>query len=235
MGLPESLLAMFLVGLAGGVHCVGMCGAIVATFAGAGPAARPAQALAYNAGRITSYAIAGALVGAIGSLARYADAILPAQQILYAVAAATLVLVGFALAGATRVLGPLERAGAVVWQRIRPLTRGVLPASTPLRAYALGGLWGWVPCGLVYGALATALAAGDWRRGALLMAAFGAGTLPLMLGSGLAAAKLVRTPRARRVLGVTVVVLGVAGLAHLAGSSGLVAHAIALCFGSGRG
>lgn len=248
--IPATLGAMFLLGLAGGVHCVGMCGGIVTALASAAPApavaprrviriepARPPRRLAillgYNAGRIGTYAIAGALVGALGSLTLYANALLPVQRTLYVAVSLMLVLTGLYIAGVTRVLGVVEQAGGVLWRRVQPFTRGFLPASTPSRAVAAGALWGWVPCGLVYSALLPALASGNPAKGAAMMAAFGAGTLPWLIAGGALVARLARwrtTPFGRRMLGGAIAVLGAAGLAHMAHATGAIEHVLALCF-----
>ena len=106
------LWTTFVLGLMGSLHCAGMCGAIVSAFAGAAGSQRPVNVLAYNAGRIASYSFAGAIVGIIGSTARYADAFLPAQQLLYALAAGMLVVMGLALAGAARELRRRQRGSA---------------------------------------------------------------------------------------------------------------------------
>ena len=146
--------ALFLVGLASGVHCVGMCGGIVTAFSAPQPllpaAALWRRQLAFNAGRVSSYAVAGALAGLIGSGA-YAVAAAPAQAALYAAANLMLVLIGLYLAGLSGAAAWLERLGAPLWRRLQPLAVRLRPHS-----FAAGAVWGWLPCGLVYGALATA-------------------------------------------------------------------------------
>ena len=74
------------------------------------------------------------------------------------------------------LLAPLERAGAVVWRRLAPLLKPLLPPRDPLRALAVGALWGWLPCGLVYAQLSVAGTAGGALQGGLVMALFGLGT-----------------------------------------------------------
>jgi sulfite exporter TauE/SafE len=93
------------------------------------------------------------------------------------IAAALLVAaIGVQLLLGRPLLAPLERAGAVVWRRLAPLLRPLLPPRDPLRAVAVGALWGWLPCGLVYAQLSVAAAAGGALQGALVMALFGLGT-----------------------------------------------------------
>lgn len=210
---PDSgFLALFLVGLLGGGHCVGMCGGIVGALSLGG--ARFSLHLAYNAGRIASYAAAGALAGAFGSASQLLAGQLPARLALYLFANFMLVLLGLYLMGATRSLRWIERAGHRIWQRLRPLTRHFLPARTPAQAFPLGLLWGWLPCGMVYGALATALSSGSAGRGAGLMLAFGLGTLPTLLLAGALAVRLnefLARPVIRFSAGLLVLAMGIHG------------------------
>jgi sulfite exporter TauE/SafE len=206
--------SMFAAGLASGVHCVAMCGGIVAAFdAGRVIPIREkvdwGRRLAFNAGRISTYAAAGAVAGALGGAA-YASAALPAQEVLSVAISLMLVVVGLHLAGG-RVLAPFEALGMPLWRRLQPLAARLLPASTPLQGFAAGLVWGWLPCAMVYAALLGAAAAGSAARGALAMAAFGAGTLPFLLAAGWLAARM----RAwRAVAAATLVGFGVFGLAH---------------------
>ena len=216
--MPDSAyLALFLVGLLGGTHCVGMCGGIVGALSLGAPA-RWSMHLAYNAGRILSYAAAGALAGALGAASLTLDGQAPVRLGLYLLANLMLVALGLYLLGVTRALAFTERAGQHLWRRIQPLTRRFLPAKTVVQAFPLGLLWGWLPCGLVYSALATALSAGSPARGALLMLAFGLGTLPNLLLAGILLARLnefVRRPAVRIASGLLVLGFGIYGLIGL--------------------
>jgi sulfite exporter TauE/SafE len=210
----DSLFALFLVGLLGGTHCVGMCGGIVGALS-MGGAPRPSLHLAYNLGRISSYTLAGAIVGALGSASLALAGQLPLRVALYVLANLMLIALGFYLMGVTRALAFTERVGQNLWQRIQPLTRRFLPAQSVAQAFPLGMVWGWLPCGLVYSALATALAAGSATQGAMLMLAFGLGTLPNLLLAGLLLVRLrhiVQRPWVRMVSGLLVAGFGVWGL-----------------------
>jgi hypothetical protein len=207
--------AMLAAGLASGVHCVGMCGGIVTAF----DARRTipirergawARRLAFNAGRISTYATAGAVAGGVGAAA-YAAGALPAQETLQVAVNVMLVFVGLYLAGAGSLLSRVEAIGMPLWRRLQPLAARLLPARTPPQGYAAGLVWGALPCAMVYAALLAAAAAGSAARGALAMAAFGLGTLPFLLAAGWFAARL----RAwRRVAGALVIGFGVFGLAQ---------------------
>lgn len=213
--MPESgYFALFLVGLLGGTHCIGMCGGIVGALSLGGPA-RWSLHLAYNAGRILSYTAAGALAGALGAAGIGLGGDAPVRIVLYLVANLMLVALGLYLLGVTRALAFTERLGQRLWLHIQPLTRRFLPARTVAQAFPLGVLWGWLPCGLVYSALATALGSGSVAGGALAMLAFGAGTLPNLLAAGILLAKMsefVRRAPVRIASGLLVLGFGLYGL-----------------------
>ncbi len=213
--MPDSgFLALFLVGLLGGAHCVGMCGGIVGALSLGAPG-RWRLHLAYNIGRIASYAVAGAVVGTLGAASLGFDGQVPVRLALYLLANLMLVALGLYLLGVTRALAFTERAGQHLWRRLQPLTRRFLPARSVAQAFPLGLLWGWLPCGLVYSALASALTAGSAGRGALLMLAFGLGTLPNLLLAGMLLSRLnefVRRPLVRALSGLLVLGFGLYGL-----------------------
>ena len=237
-GLFEvALTAAFVGGFAGGVHCAGMCGGIVHMLCAAQgrPHGAPAMhhLLAFNAGRVASYAFAGALAGALGQAGLLTRAAPMLQPLMFALASLMLVALGFYLAGAMPLMRRIEAAGAWLWRGIQPWSRHVLPVTSWRRALGLGALWGWLPCGMVYAVLLTALALGSWWQGAALMLAFGFGTLPNLLGIGLAWRQFERLRRARapRVLaGAAVAAFGVYGLANLmhpaAADGGLLCYVI---------
>ncbi|VVC85284.1 sulfite exporter TauE/SafE family protein [Sideroxydans sp. CL21] len=212
-----SLVAVFLVGLLSGVHCLGMCGSIVGVFTAQVPkdAARWPFHLAYSSGRIMSYAMAGALVGAVGQAGLLMRDAVPVQHLLFTLSSLMLVVLGLYLAGVWGAVRQLERLGGGLWKRLQPYTTRLLPVNTVPRALGLGALWGWLPCGLVYSVLLTALASGNAMRGALIMLAFGLGTLPNLLAIGLFWEGIkgwVQSPRVRLMAGLLVAMFGVYGL-----------------------
>ena len=216
--MPDSgFLALFLVGLLGGGHCIGMCGGIVGALS-MGGGARFSLHLAYNAGRIASYGAAGALAGLLGggfdAAGQALSGQLPVRVALYLAANLMLILLGLYLMGATRSLHWVERAGQRLWQSVQPLTRRFLPVRSAAQAFPLGLLWGWLPCGLVYSSLVTALTGGSAGRGAALMLAFGLGTLPNLLLAGFFATRLneyLAKPVVRILAGLVVLAIGVHG------------------------
>lgn len=245
--MNEIAASAFLVGLLGGVHCVAMCGGIVSALnlhparggdlrvgpGGAAVAAAAAQAplhLAYSTGRIASYGLAGAIAGGIGGTAALLQAVLPAQVVLAVMANGLVILLGLYLAGLGRSVAGLERLGAALWRKVSPLGRRWLPVETVPRALAVGALWGWLPCGLVYSVLALALVSGDATRGAFVMLAFGLGTLPNLLAAGLAVGTLQTLLRRREVrlaAGLSVAALGVWGVVRTPGLAEHVRQGIA--------
>ena len=218
-----SLLTALLAGLLGGVHCVGMCGGIVAAFSfradGSAPPLR--LHLAYNLGRILSYMIFGALAGALGASLKLAE-FLPVQTVLYVLAQVVMILLGLYLAGFNQWVLVFERAGGALWRMVKPLFQKMLPVKTLPQALLAGMAWGWLPCGLVYSVLVSALAAGSATSGAALMLAFGIGTLPNLLGMGLFARQIqpfMQQLWVRRAAGFAVAGFGVWGLFMLAYSA----------------
>jgi len=218
--VPALLATAFVVGLLGGVHCMAMCGGVVAALGLRQPGGSPRGAgvlrpLGYNAGRLATYAGLGAAAGAVGALGLRVPDARGVQVALLLVANAVVILLGLSVAGAAGAARFLEKAGSLVWRGVRKLGGRIAPADSWLGAVAAGVVWGFLPCGLVYGVLATAIAAGSAARGALVMGAFGLGTLPNLLAAGLAAETLrrfVRGPRVRLAAGAAIVLIGLIGL-----------------------
>jgi hypothetical protein len=206
--------AALVAGFLGGVHCIGMCGGIAGALSAAarGPALR--RQAAFNVGRIASYTAAGGLAGGLGSLVQTLGPVNAAQTALFIVANIFMVLLGLYVAGWGRSLLRLESAGGALWRRVEPLRRHFLPIDSDARALGAGAVWGWIPCGLVYSMLALALASGSALAGAGVLAAFGLGTLPAMVGAGVAAQRLFevrRNPWVRRGAGMAIIALAVVG------------------------
>ncbi|MCW8955562.1 MAG: sulfite exporter TauE/SafE family protein [Gammaproteobacteria bacterium] len=215
-------LTAFIIGLMGGVHCIGMCGGIVAamSFSQARPSRHPqltaiSLLLSYNVGRLFSYTLAGTLMGGIGWLATHWLDIRQLQLLLQLMAALFMVFLGLYLAGWWSVLMHIEKIGGRVWRRIEPLGHKFLPVSQPTQAVLLGLIWGWLPCGLVYSVLIWSISAGGFVEGGLLMLSFGLGTLPNLLAMGLFANRLqnwLHHAWVRQLAGSLVMLFGVWGL-----------------------
>lgn len=177
--------AALLAGLFGGVHCAAMCGAIATSLSfgqkAASPAAQWLQALQPNLGRILGYTLAGAFVGGIGH-GLVAVAQHPGLMLSMRIAVgAMMLLVAVRLLDPRGRFNPLYKPANVLWARLQPLQRALLPADTLSKRVGIGLLWGWLPCGLSATLLATAWLQASATGGALTMLAFGLGTLPVML------------------------------------------------------
>ena len=208
--------AAFVTGLLGSAHCLGMCGGISGLFAVNASAASLRRdlpmAFTYNTGRVLSYVVLGAAVALVGQT--IVDAIPRLTAPVRLLSGLLIVLVGLQVAFNWRALAPIEKAGAGLWQRIAPAARGLLPVSSAPRALGLGLLWGWLPCGLVYSVLLLAATTANAVTGGLVMLAFGLGTMPAMIATGLSASRLSALMSRRRIgAGLLIVVLGLATLA----------------------
>lgn len=188
MDVDFTIPGALLLGLFGSVHCLAMCGGLAGALGQVGP--RPgafrilAQHLGYGLGRISSYGLAGGLAGFLGLAV--AGAAGPAGvSLLRALCGVLLIAVGITLAGWWPVTARLEAFGARFWRRLAPWSQRLRPADRIWKHYLIGMIWGWLPCGLVYGALATAAATGNGLRGAAFMLAFGVGTLPALVATGI--------------------------------------------------
>ena len=216
--MPIDLIALgaaLLSGLFGGVHCVAMCGGIATALPATARGHAFAAALWLNLGRVVGYTVAGVIVGGLGGgLLRIArlDGLANA---LRAVVGAILILAALRLLFPTRFVA-LTRFGQYVWQVLQPLRQRVVPATGPLRPFALGLFWGWLPCGLSTTLLLAAWFEASALHGGLLMLAFGLGTLPLMTGlswSGAHFARQLAQPTWRATAALFIAMAGMATLA----------------------
>lgn len=210
------LATAFATGLLGSAHCFGMCGGISGLFAvNVNVASLKIQfpkAVAYNVGRVLSYAFLGTAVAVLGKslVAGIPDIAAPVRF----VSGGLIILIGLQLAFGWRILAPLESAGAKVWKRIAPAARGLVPVESLTRALGLGLIWGWLPCGLVYSVLLLAATTAEPVSGGLVMIAFGLGTLPAMIATGMSASKLAQFMSGKRLgAGLLVFLLGLATIA----------------------
>lgn len=210
--LAPLLVSAVILGLLGGGHCLGMCGGLMGALTLAIPKEQRSRRfrllLAYNLGRILSYAAAGLLLG----LAGWAVANSPAALFMRILAGVLLICMGLYLAGWWSGLTRIESLGRGLWRHIQPIATRLLPVSSLPRALLLGALWGWLPCGLVYSTLIWSASQGSATDSALLMLAFGLGTWPVLLATGLAAERVTALLRKRSVRmtgGVLVILFGI--------------------------
>ena len=198
--MTELALA-FVAGLVGGVHCVGMCGGFVLV---AGAAGR--RGWLFHVGRLAGYAALGALAGLLGRTLDLGGAALGLHRLRFFAAAALLLLFGLAFLGALprRWLEP--GAGATT-----RLLAAIRRRGGPSAWLLLGLPIGLLPCGLLYPMYALAAGSGSPADGAVLLLAFGVGTLPLLGGATVVLARLRVDTRARLLRAAGVVMLMMAG------------------------
>lgn len=205
-----SFWAAIIIGLLGTTHCLAMCGGLASSLSVSDnkPRGSFSRLLGYNLGRISSYMLAGFLLGLLGAGIYQTGAALIMRSIAGLLLIAMGLYVGQWWLGITR----LESVGGLLWRRISPLLKPLLPADTVIKALLLGVGWGWLPCGLVYSTLIWSAAAGSATQSALLMLGFGLGTLPGMLATGLFAQQLKTLTRklgVRRAAAVLLVLMGI--------------------------
>ena len=177
--------------------------------------------LAMQIGRVSSYMLAAALLASVGaSVVGLVDQD-NVRVVLRIVSAATFTAIGLTLLGRAR--GVDFGLGRVMWPRLAPLARKLLPVRRLPQAFALGAIWGWMPCGFVYSVLMLAWLSMDPLRGALTMLLFGLGTMPALLASAYGTAGIMRIfgrAGARSAMGMALLVMAVLTL----GGPWLVAH-----------
>lgn len=222
LALSALLLALF-----GTAHCAAMCGSFVAAswipLSPAGRERRPPglyAALPMHAGRLASYAAAGALAGALGATPALLVGSARFHAMVFVLGALVLALTGLRIAGVPFAPVSAFRIAGPWWERARTLARRLGPADTAPKRLLLGAIWGWAPCALVYSALPLALVSGSPLAGAGVMLAFGAGTLPALVGAGWLAGEADRRlpgKLPRRIVGFALVVLAVAGILQALG------------------
>lgn len=178
------LVAALLMGFFGSPHCLGMCGGLVTAFGlsmkDVSPTKRRALVATYHLGRLTSYALLGLVAGLIG--VTVLAPLMQGNSMPRILLGLVLVFVGATMLGAP-FLTKLERFGMRFWQYLSPLRQKVFPLNTFPRALTAGLLWGFLPCGLVYGALLIAVVAHNPLSGAALMFVFGLGTIPMLVAT----------------------------------------------------
>ncbi|MBX9763509.1 MAG: sulfite exporter TauE/SafE family protein [Pseudomonadaceae bacterium] len=211
LDLLPLLISALILGLLGGGHCLGMCGGLMGALTLAIPPEKRQRRffflLAYNLGRILSYALAGLLIG----LAGWALTAGPLGTLMRVLAGLLLIAMGLYLAGWWSGLTRIEALGRNLWRVIQPLTKHFMPVTSAPKALVLGALWGWLPCGLVYSTLLWAASQGNALNSAALMLAFGLGTLPVLMATGLAAERvtaLLRRQGIRMAGGILVMLFG---------------------------
>jgi len=209
----QPYLEIFLIGLLGSTHCIGMCGGFVAMYSLKKPAARsmlPYHVL-YNLGRITTYSLLGGILGYIGSFVAYAGEHrgIPGTALL--IAGSFMVLMGLNIAGVLGKRGLVEGTEITGTGLFRDTFRRILTIESVWGTYLLGLLLGFLPCGLLYPIFMSAAASGGFLSGMLVMAVFGASTIPALIAFGFLVSRIRPHLKATmfRIAAVLIVLLGV--------------------------
>lgn len=196
--IEYNVTGAFLVGLMGAAHCFGMCGGLVGAFSAQIPHRKSGNLLAhqlnyllsYNLGRILSYTLAGAFVGASSAALGHLFELDTYLIVLRIIAGLMMIATGLYIAKIWVGIVQIERVGQWLWQYLKPIAQRLVPINNLRQAVMAGFVWGWLPCGLVYSTLTWSVASGSASQGALIMLAFGVGTLPALLSAGVAAKRL---------------------------------------------
>lgn len=216
-GFTTSYLVAFAMGLATSLHCIGMCGSIMGTLTlSLSPEVRNNKkrlipfVFNYNFGRITTYTLAGTIAGVVESFIPAPFTEINGYRVLQLLSAAIMAGAGLYIAGWLPHFAYVEKIGLLFWRKIEPFGRKLIPVKDQTQAFLFGIVWGWLPCGLVYTALALALTTGDIAKSALTMFSFGLGTLPAVMGIGImtnALARLSRMQRFKQLVGLFMILL----------------------------
>lgn len=201
------MITAFLLGIGSSAHCMGMCGGIACALGLQNNNNQKTAVFIYNTGRIIAYALIALL---LGSFLQNLQTVIPSLM-LWLRTAASLLLIAMALHTLQLWSGVLvlEKAGSKLWHPIQKMAKGLLPAKHFWQILLLGFFWGWLPCALVYSTLSWAVTQGDAWEASALMIAFGAGTSPILLVSGMAGQQLrqaLKNPAWRTSMAITLLV-----------------------------
>ena len=212
----------FLIGLFSTFHCIGMCSGLVGAMTmSLEPKIRQKTSqlglytFAYNVGRISSYVVAGFLIGWFGKVLR--DLLMPTEgvAILRLIASVLIISMGFYIAGWFPQFSRIEKIGAPLWRYLQPLGQKLLPVKNLWQAFLFGAVWGWLPCGLVYYVLLISPAKDGAEGSALFMLSFGLGTLLPMMAAGFLVGRLSSLRHSQKIRIVSGSILILMGLISL--------------------
>ncbi|GAW86114.1 conserved hypothetical protein [Bathymodiolus platifrons methanotrophic gill symbiont] len=197
--ISSPIFVAFFIGLFSSLHCVSMCGSIIGTLSfSLKPEIRNNKSkmltfiFSYNFGRIFSYMLAGLIIGLIESVLTFPLGEEHGHRALEIISALIITGAGFYIAGWFPSFAYIEKTGSHFWKTIEPYGRKLIPVASLKQAFLFGMVWGWIPCGLVYTALALAATSGDITISTLTMLAFGLGTLPAVMGTGMVSTFITR-------------------------------------------
>ena len=216
----------FLIGLFSALHCFGMCGGLVGAMTMSlepntrqKPASLGLYTFAYNAGRMSSYVVAGFLVGWFGQTLR--DLLMPDEGVAILRLLASLLIIGMGVYIAgwfpwfSQKFSRIERVGVPLWRYLQPIGQRLLPVKSLWQAFLFGAVWGWLPCGLVYYVLLLSPAKDGATNAALFMFFFGLGTLLPMMAAGFLTGRLAPLRQSQKIRYLSGIILIIMGLVSL--------------------
>lgn len=214
--MPHELLLALLIGLSSSGHCLMMCGGIASSLSGSianmPRSARLTRTLLFHIGRVSCYAMLGFFIGDILRIViGNSETAVFYSRIITGI---MLVLIGCYAAGIANFVRILEGKLAFIWRKLQPLVRQFIRVETPSDAYALGFLWGFLPCGIIYSTLIWASSQIESTSSALLMLFFGLGTIPALFASNLMVQKLL-SGNTKKLLGIALILFGIWTIASL--------------------
>ncbi len=219
---------LFLIGLLGSTHCIGMCGGFVAMYTLRKPGVMPSWPyhLLYNAGRITTYSLLGGVLGLIGSFIPAEGSYRTVSSSVLVVSGVLMMLMGLNIAGVIGKGVVFERTGLTDSPFFRSSLHRVLSFRSVWGTFLFGMLLGLLPCGLVYPVLVHASSSGGFLQGASTALAFGMGTVPAMISFGFVVARI--RPHMKvalyRAAAVIIVLLGLQSVLRGLAFAGLLSH-----------
>lgn len=227
-------VALFLsalgLGFFGSAHCIAMCGGICSALSFALPAGKPWLRLiiisGYNLGRIGSYVFMAVVLSSLSFWLSESLSPEVSRQYLSSlrfIAGILLIAMGLYLANWWLGIQYLERAGQKLWAVFKPMAQRLTPVDKFSTALVFGAIWGWLPCGLVYSALALSVSQATVAGAALTMFGFGLGTLPALMAAGLLAGRLqalLNNDKLKILFAILLIVFGVWTILYSGGHKG---------------
>ncbi|MDM8564197.1 sulfite exporter TauE/SafE family protein [Candidatus Halobeggiatoa sp. HSG11] len=208
-----TIVSAFLAGLLSAAHCIGMCGGIVGALTLTIPNNQSLwlYLFSYNLGRISSYTIAGLVVGFLGASVTEQLSLHDYHFVILQFSGIFMIILGLYMGDWWKGLAILEQMGHHLWCKLEPWGQNLIPVKKPWQAFGFGLVWGWLPCGLVYSILAFSLASCNTWQGGTLMLAFGLGTLPTSLALGATTKWIINftnNSQVRKLTAILIVILG---------------------------
>lgn len=209
MANVDLYVSLLLVGLLGSTHCIGMCGGLQQLFINMSPQQNRSTLLIYHVGRLMSYAVITLLVATVlNRFAAQTAGLIPYAMGIRVLAALMMIWIGLNHFIRIPLPSVFRIATDKLWRTLRNVATPFLPPKNRWQVLLVGMVWGWLPCSLVYSALAIALSANHTGGSVFAMLCFGAGTVPALLGIGLLSKTLQKNPQTKSWLAGLLIAIG---------------------------